>query len=47
MTREKSAAILTIKSANRMTARGRRDIAAWLRQHAAYLIKHGSEYSAR
>ena len=42
---EKSAAVVTIHGAGRMTARGRRDIAGWLRRHAAWLMKHGGEYT--
>ena len=45
--REKSAATLTIKRASKMTSRGRADIAAWLRRQAAWLTKHGGEYSSR
>lgn len=41
----KSAAIITIKAPGRMSARGRRDIALWLRQHAAHLLKHGKDYT--
>ena len=42
---EKSAAIITIKSPGKMTKRGRRDIAEWLRRHATWLLKHGDEYT--
>lgn len=45
--KEKSAAILTIKDAPRMTPKGRREVAAWLRMHANYLVKYGHEYSPR
>lgn len=44
---ERSAAIVTIFDADKMTEHGRKNIAAWLRQHAAWLLKHGSEYSKR
>lgn len=44
---EKSAAILTILKADKMTPKGRKDIAGWLRQHAAWLTRHGDEYSPR
>lgn len=43
--RDKSAAVITIKAPGKMTARGRRDIALWLRQHAAHLLKHGKDYT--
>ena len=38
-------AIITIRRPGKMTARGRRDIAAWLKKHAAYLLKHGKDYT--
>lgn len=43
--KEKSAAIITIRKPGKMSAQGRRDIAKWLRMHAAYLIKHGEKYT--
>lgn len=43
--RQKSAAVLSIFDAPRMTARGRRDIAAWLRRHASWLVKRGAGYT--
>lgn len=43
--KEKSAAILTIKHPGKMSAKGRREIAAWLRRHASMLVKHGKEYT--
>ena len=43
--KEKSAAILTIKEAGRMSKRGRQDIAAWLRRQAAYFLRYGDKYS--
>jgi hypothetical protein len=42
---EKSAAILTIKDAERMTKKGRKEIATWLRRQAEWLTKHGDNYS--
>lgn len=39
------AARITIEGPGRMTASGRRSIAAWLRQHAAHLLKHGKNYT--
>ena len=47
MTKEKSAAIITIKHADAMTKKGRRDVAEWLRMHANYLLEHGKEYAPR
>ena len=41
----KRAATITIKSPGKMTARGRRDIAKWLRQQADHLVKHGKDYT--
>jgi hypothetical protein len=43
--KERSAAVLTIHEPGRMTARGRRDIVAWLRRQAAYFLRHGEQYS--
>ena len=45
--KSKSAAIVTIKDASKMTAAGRRRIAAWLRNHATWLVESGNKYSAR
>jgi hypothetical protein len=42
---EKSAAILTIKNAEKMTKKGRADIADWLRKQARFLTKHGDKYA--
>ena len=39
------AAILTIFDASRMTAVGRRSIAAWLLKQAFYLVAYGQEYA--
>jgi hypothetical protein len=46
-TKVQSAAIVTIKSADEMTPKGRKEIAAWLRMHANYLTKYGDKYSGR
>lgn len=43
--KEESAAILTIKDASKMSDKGRKAIAEWLRQNAKYLIKYGKEYN--
>ncbi|MDO8596407.1 MAG: hypothetical protein Q7R45_07270 [Sulfuricaulis sp.] len=43
----KSAAILTVHGAGKMTPKGRRAIAGWLRKHAAMLVKYGNNYSRR
>ena len=45
--KEQSAAILTIKDASKMTKHGRKAIAAWLRRHATFLVKHGDEFAPR
>lgn len=41
---EKSAAVLTIKDAAKMTTGGRRAVAAWLIRQAESLAKDGKEY---
>jgi len=41
----KTAAILTLKAPGRMTDKGRKDIAAWLRRQATDLVKLGKQYS--
>ncbi len=41
----KTAAVLTIRGPGKMTPRGRKDIATWLRRQAAHLLKHGAEYT--
>ena len=45
--KQPAAAIITMHRAGEMTKRGRRDIAAWLRRHAAHLERHGGKYSRR
>lgn len=40
----KTAAIVTIKEPGRMSRRGRKQIAAWLRRQAASLEKEGANY---
>ena len=42
-----SAAVVTIRNAPRMTKKGRKAIANWLRQHARWLEKDGDKYSKR
>lgn len=44
--KERSAAIVTIFDAAGMTPAGRREIAAWLRRHAAMLLREGKNYTA-
>ena len=43
--RGKSAAIVTIKGAPRMTAKGRKSVAAWLRRQAGFLENHADKLS--
>ena len=43
----KSAAIVTIKDANKMSLAGRRRIAKWLRSRADLLEKHGDLFASR
>jgi hypothetical protein len=45
MAKEESAAILTIKEANNMTKKGKKQIANWLRQQADNLEKDGHLYA--
>ena len=45
--KDKSAAVLTIKDAPRMSPKGRREVAAWLRRHADMLVEEGKNYSKR
>ena len=47
MSKEYSAAIITIKGAPNMTRKGRGQIAAWLRKHADWLEQDGDKYSKR
>jgi hypothetical protein len=47
MKKDKSAAILTIFDAAKMSAKGRRQIAAWLKRQAAFLEKHAKELAPR
>lgn len=39
------AAVVTIRKPGKMSARGRKDIAGWLRQHATHIMKHGKDYT--
>lgn len=43
----KTAAILTIYKADKMTVKGRKQIAVWLRRQADDLIKLGDEYGKK
>lgn len=45
--KEKSAAIITVRDADNMTTKGRKAIAAWMRQQADFLEQHGKEFSKR
>jgi hypothetical protein len=40
----KAAAVVTIRNAHKMDEEGRKAIAAWLRRHANYIVKHGKAY---
>lgn len=44
---EKSAAILTIFDAAKMSEKGRKEIALWLRRQIGFLLKHNKELSDR
>lgn len=43
----KSAAVLTIFDAPNMSEKGRKDIAAWLRRQAGFLLKNNKELAKR
>ncbi len=45
--KSKSAAVLTIHDADKMTKKGRREIAVWLIAQAAMLKEHGDQYAKR
>lgn len=45
MKKEKSAAVLTINGASKMSRKGRAEIAAWLRHQANSLTNLGDKYS--
>jgi hypothetical protein len=47
MKKEKSAAIVTIKDAAKMSPRGRRQIAAWLRRQAGFLERNADQLASR
>lgn len=40
----RAAATVIIKDAEKMTPKGRKDIAEWLRMHAEMLVKYGKDY---
>lgn len=44
---EKVAASVFIYDASAMTRKGRKEIAGWLRAHAAWLLKEGDNYAKR
>lgn len=44
---EKSAAILTIHDAANMSAKGRRDVVAWLKRQAGFLETHSKQLAKR
>lgn len=44
---DKSAAVLTVYAAPDMTAKGRRQIAAWLKRQADMLVKEGKNYAPK
>lgn len=43
--KERTAAKLTIEAPGRMTKKGRKAIAAWLRRHADNLAEYGDKYA--
>ena len=45
--KEKSAAVLTIRDASKMTPAGRRAVAAWLKRQSEFLAKNGKDFSGR
>jgi hypothetical protein len=42
-----SAAVITVFKANKMTKKGRREVAKWMRRQADFLEKEGYVFSAR
>lgn len=42
--RYQSAAVVTIRNADKMTKKGRAEVATWLRRHASDLVKYGANY---
>ena len=47
MPKDKSAAVLTIKDAPKMSEKGRKAIALWLRRQAGFLLKHNKQLANR
>jgi hypothetical protein len=45
--KHKSAAVLTVFDAPKMTAKGRRDIANWLRKQADFVLRDGASFADR
>lgn len=45
--KDKAAAILSIKDADKMPAKGRRQIAKWLRRQADMFVTDGKHYAAK
>lgn len=45
--KNKCAAVLTIRDAGKMTAKGRKDIAKWLMMHADQFVEMGHKYDER
>lgn len=43
----KTAATINIINPSDMTAKGRKEIAAWLKRQAQHLEKHGDQYAKR
>lgn len=42
---ERAAAVITIRRAGSMSKKERAAIAAWLRNHARWVVQHGAEYA--
>lgn len=40
-----AAAVITIHDAPRMTLKGRREVAQWMKEQAEFLLEFGSQYS--
>lgn len=45
--KSKSAAVVTIKDAAKMSASGRKAVAAWLRKQASFLLSHPKQLPSR
>lgn len=45
--KEKAAAILTIRDASKMTPKGRKEIARWIRRQTKFFLKNPNQLASR